>query len=304
MPMKRAPLTALTAFFLLVATAAVAAPPDSPSQVHRSKISKTEVLLTWHDNSNNETGFEILRRQQPNRQFESRGTVAADVEEFADSVEKGAVYTYLVRAYNADGNSEDSNQCFVGRTPPNIPIAVDVRLIALTVARVSWADVSQTETGFLIQRAAEGEGFRNVAVVPANVEMWDDWGLQSAHTYTYRVRAQGRPANCVDNSRFSVERAVTTKGGVRVLTVDLSGNGKGTVVSIPEGIHCGPLRAACSAEFPLSTMVTLQAQPHASSSFQEWLAVPACTGSDGPCSFNMGKDRVVTAVFSKKSVTN
>jgi len=301
--MKGVRLAALTVLLTAVtAAAAAAAPPNRPDQVRRDKISDTEVLITWRDNSNNENGFEILRRENGHKTFESRGTVPADVEEFSDEVVKGTVYTYRVLAYNDDGDSDNSNDCFVGRTPPNIPIAVRARFIALTVVRVSWADVSQIESGFLIQRAEDGKGFRTVGLVAPNVEMWDDEGLQSAHTYTYRVRALGRPANCIDNSRFSEERTCTTKGGVRILNVDLSGNGKGTVVSVPAGIHCGPVQAACSAEFPLATKVTLQAEPTASSRFKEWLEVPACAGGNGPCTFNMGKDRTIGAVFKKKKV--
>ncbi|MBI5506108.1 MAG: fibronectin type III domain-containing protein [Deltaproteobacteria bacterium] len=299
--MKGAPLAALTALLLAASTAvAVAAPPDRPTNVRRTRVSNTEVLLTWHDNSDNETGFEILRRAALHKNFQSRGTVPANAEEFTDTVERGTVYTYRVRAYNGDGDSDDSNDCLVGRTPPNIPIGVKARFIALTVVRVTWADVSQTESGFQIQRAAEGKGFQTVATVPANTEKWDDEGLNSAHTYTYRVRALGRPGVCIDNSKYSVERTVTTKGGVRILTVDVTGNGKGTVVSIPEGIHCGPLRASCSAEFPTATTITLLAEPTASSRFKEWLDVPACVGNDTSCSFNLGKDRVIGAVFKKK----
>lgn len=299
--MKGAPLAVLTAL-LLAATAAVAAtePPDGPSGVRRTRISNSEILLTWNDNSDNESGFEILRRQQLQANFQSRGTVGAGVEEFSDDVVPGTVYTYRVRAYNSAGNSDDSNDCFVGRTPPNIPIAVTARFIALTVVRVTWADVSQGEGGFVIQRAAEGRGFRTVAVVPANTEMWDDEELQAAHTYTYRVRALGQPDKCIDHSKFSVERTVTTKGGVRILTVDLGGNGKGTVISIPDGIHCGPLRASCSAEFPLGTMVTLKADPAESSRFKEWRDILACSHGRRTCEFNMGKDRLINAVFKKK----
>jgi len=298
--MKGASIAALTAF-VVVATVAVAAaaPPHRPDRVRRTNLSRTQVRLTWQDNSNNESGFEILRHTQLHEGFQSRGTVGANVQEFTDDVQQGTVYTYRVRAFNADGDSDNSNDCFVGRTPPNVPLSVWARYIALSVIRVSWTDASQTEAGFLIQRADEGHGFHAIAVVPANAEYWDDDTLSSAHTYTYRVRALGRLNNCIDNSRFSVARTATTKGGVRILTVDMTGSGRGTVRSIPEGIHCGPQRASCSAEFPIATPVTLIADPSDSSRFKKWLDITACEHEHGPCTLNMGKDRIVTAVFKK-----
>ena len=152
---------ALLAAFVCVASAvpASAEVPDRPTGVRRDRISPTQVRITWEDRSSNEEGFEILRRNPANPDFVSRGTVGAGVTEFVDEAETGTVFIYRVRAFNDDGSSAFGNDCFVGKNPPAVPINFKVRLIALTVVRVSWSDRSNGEQGFLIQRAAEGKGF-------------------------------------------------------------------------------------------------------------------------------------------------
>ena len=61
--------------------------------------------------------------------------------------------------------------------------------------------------------------------------------------------------------------AVVEIGGMRTLTVALSGSGIGRVRSDVPGIDCGTL---CQAQFPLNESVTLTATPDTSSSFSGW----------------------------------
>ena len=293
---------AILAAFVCVTTAgsALAAAPAKPAEVRRERVSPTEVLITWEDRSGNEDGFEILRRRPANPDFESRGTVGPNITAFLDEADKGDLYIYRVRAFNEDGDSDFANDCFVGKNPPVVPINFKVRLIALTVVRVSWSDRSNGETGFLIQRAEEGKGFETIATVDANTEAYEDNDLRPATLYTYRLRALGRPVKCIDHSKFTVERTISTKGGVKTLDIDLTGNGTGFVRSIPDGIYCGPNADHCSAEFPNGTDVTLIAEPNAKSRFKAWLEVPKCEDVDGPCTFNMGQNRAVGVLFKKR----
>jgi hypothetical protein len=80
------------------------------------------------------------------------------------------------------------------------------------------------------------------------------------------------------------------------LTVNLGGNGTGTVTSSPAGINCPA--ANCSAMFPLGTIVTLTAVPATGSSFASWSG--ACSGS-GTCGVTMNTDQSVTATFNPPS---
>jgi subtilisin-like proprotein convertase family protein len=55
--------------------------------------------------------------------------------------------------------------------------------------QISWTHDSPEETGFSIERSAEGGPFAEVATVPADQTTWTDDGLRPSVVYTYRVRA-------------------------------------------------------------------------------------------------------------------
>jgi hypothetical protein len=83
------------------------------------------VLLTWTDNSNNETGFIIERGLGSNATipFVEVGRVLSNVVTYTDkTVAKNTTYSYRIRAFNEGGNSAPSNVATV-RTTPNPPAA-------------------------------------------------------------------------------------------------------------------------------------------------------------------------------------
>ena len=64
-----------------------------------------QVLLTWHDNSNNETGFEIYRSTNSSA-FSLLVTTGANVITYTDTtVVAGNYYAYKVRAVNGGDQS-------------------------------------------------------------------------------------------------------------------------------------------------------------------------------------------------------
>ena len=56
------------------------------------------MTLTWTDNANNETGFEIQRSTSPNFTNATTFTVGANVTTFNQNVFRAANYYYRVRA--------------------------------------------------------------------------------------------------------------------------------------------------------------------------------------------------------------
>ncbi|MBK1876790.1 fibronectin type III domain-containing protein [Pelagicoccus mobilis] len=70
---------------------------------------QANVSLTWQDNSDNETGFEI-ERSINGGPFERIASVPGDSATFTDSrVNEGDLYQYRVRAYNQFGKSGYTN---------------------------------------------------------------------------------------------------------------------------------------------------------------------------------------------------
>jgi hypothetical protein len=92
---------------------------------------------------------------------------------------------------------------------------------------------------------------------------------------------------------------LNTKQPVAILSVSLSGNGSGTVSSIPPGINCIGNIATCSppfnsAPFNIGAAVSLSSSASEGTAFAGWSG--ACSGT-GACNLTMNADQSVTATF-------
>ncbi len=84
-------------------------------------------------------------------------------------------------------------------------------------------------------------------------------------------------------------------GALNVVTVALSGSGRGVVSSLASGIGCSTANQdACTAQFSTTAEVVLQASPMPGSRFAGWSG--DCTGT-GACVLAMDASRSVTARF-------
>jgi hypothetical protein len=92
-------------------TNAAANVPAAPSGLTATSKSKPlRVTLSWTDNSNNETGFNIERSTDGGVTWSLLATLGAGVTSYSDtSVANGNTYSYRVYACNSAGNSCDSN---------------------------------------------------------------------------------------------------------------------------------------------------------------------------------------------------
>ncbi len=85
--------------------------PASPTELTAQLAGNTQVTLSWKDNSTNETGFKI-ERKNGNSNYIQIATVGSDVTHYANTgLAANTEYSYRVLAYNAVGNSANySNQ--------------------------------------------------------------------------------------------------------------------------------------------------------------------------------------------------
>jgi hypothetical protein len=172
-------------------------PPGSPYTL--------QVSLVWKDNSNNETGFKILRSTD-GANFGQIQTVAAGTEAYIDAtVIPDTTYSYRIVATNAGGDAEPSNTATV-TTPPAAPSGLRLSGITNSQAQLFWNDNSNQSPTFKIERKVDGGVFSEIAVVPAGVTTYQDTGLTGDTTYVYRVRA----SNQNGDSDYSAEATGTT----------------------------------------------------------------------------------------------
>jgi fibronectin type III domain protein len=83
--------------------------PTAPSTLVTTLISNNQINMTWTDNSNNETGFEV-QCQIDGGSFFNRIQLPQNTTSFQDlQVQPNHTYTYRVRAFNSGGFSSFSN---------------------------------------------------------------------------------------------------------------------------------------------------------------------------------------------------
>ena len=79
-------------------------PPTTPDNFTASASGKT-VSLVWTDNSTDETGFKVLRRDSCDGSFSTVTTTSADATSYSDTVTDAKSYWYRVSATNSNGDS-------------------------------------------------------------------------------------------------------------------------------------------------------------------------------------------------------
>ena len=112
--------------------------------------------LDWSDNSTDESGFRILRRQSTEKSWTQIGLVAADIETyFDDTAEPETTYFYKVAAYNKTGSKASYDvKTTTGTLEPPDGLKISVST-AGTRADLSWHDNSTEETGYEIWRLTQ-----------------------------------------------------------------------------------------------------------------------------------------------------
>ncbi|MDX1956240.1 MAG: fibronectin type III domain-containing protein [Chitinophagaceae bacterium] len=106
-------------------TAALPAIPGAPTSLNASGISAGNIELSWNDNSNNETEFEIYRSVGDNSNYRLLATRTSNAGATATYVDEGlfsnVLYYYQVRAKGVGGLSAFTNEAS-SRTLNTIPV--------------------------------------------------------------------------------------------------------------------------------------------------------------------------------------
>ncbi len=184
--------------------------PAVPTALADSTISATAVLLTWVDNANNETGYEIESCANSGcTNFTPIDTVAADAESIViDGLVGTAAFQFRVRAFNANGSSGYSNVVLARSDVPPAPSDLAGETLSSTQVGLSWVDNAENETAYIIERC-DGTGCGTFVVIdslPADVTVYVNNSILIDTTYVYRVRA----SNIVGPSPYTAEVAVST----------------------------------------------------------------------------------------------
>lgn len=80
-------------------------------------------------------------------------------------------------------------------SPPSKPANLTANSLSVSSISLTWLDNSTNETGFEIERSANGTDFTLLKTVAANISTYTDPGLAASTQYYYRVRAIGSAGN-------------------------------------------------------------------------------------------------------------
>jgi FtsP/CotA-like multicopper oxidase with cupredoxin domain len=190
----------------------VSSPPLAPTALGGTSTTQGNaqtIVLTWTDESSNETGFMVQRSLTEGGPWTDLATVAADVTTYTDVVRKNDVYWYRVIAINTVGysatagystltTSSMSNVVQVPEATGTAPLSPDNMTATAQVGPqvlLSWNDNASDETGFIIYRCT-GAGCANFAplitVGPKNgtgTVTYTDVTVTAGNAYTYKVWA-------------------------------------------------------------------------------------------------------------------
>ena len=183
-------------------------PPAAPNTLVVTAASARQVNLTWKDNSATEQGFAVERTVAGtgSSNYQTIATLPANGTSFSDTgVSPGTTYGYRIRAFNDVGSSYSSSQ--FATTPSDAALApaapTDLTLVGLSgrFATISWADNSDNEEKFVIERGWNGTAFTGVKEVPAGTTSATIY-LSSAAVQDIRVIARNTAGGNSEPSDF------------------------------------------------------------------------------------------------------
>ncbi|MFZ5644920.1 MAG: stalk domain-containing protein [Bacillota bacterium] len=182
------------------------APSNLTATSHAGKV-----ILTWEDNSNNETAFMIERKYEGGTflkvAFAAANATSCEQSQLSNNpVYPGEKYYYRVKAINDNGGSDYSNEVSVVVSsntyiaPPTMLKAEIVVSVQTHPVKLTWDDNSDYETKFEVQRQKAGCGFEIIGELPTDTTEYRDTStLEKDVEYTYRIKVIDGSASAYSN---------------------------------------------------------------------------------------------------------
>ena len=208
-------------------------PPKKPANLTATPVSNKRINLAWVDSSNNENGFRIERKKGVAGTYAQIAQVNANVKTYVDStLTASTAYFYRVRAFNTGGNSLYSNEATATTlpNPPKAPAKLTATAVSKTRINLAWADSSDDETGFRIERKIGAAGtYAQVGSVNANVKSFADTSLTGGTPYFYRVRAFNTGGNSAYSNEANAKTFPNAPAGPTALAATVAGGDQVTI---------------------------------------------------------------------------
>jgi hypothetical protein len=117
------------------------------------------------------------------------------------------------------GFSDTASIAISAAGSPAAPDTLTAGAASSSQINLSWTDMSDDETGFAVERSADGATCTPVATVGANVQTYANTGLPAETKYYYRVKA----VNSTGESGYTNTANATTQAPLTMHIGDLDG---------------------------------------------------------------------------------
>ncbi len=163
-------------------------PPKPPTDLQIEELNPgTAYLLSWEDNSQDETIFEVWRATKTTEYALYRSVEANITDLTVTGLNRDTVYYFKVRAVNNTLASSFSNEV---RTLLVAPTNFTATVTPTPTVVLTWTDNSSNEEWFEIYRRYTGGGdFERIGVVAFNVTSYTDNTVNRGTAYDYKIRA-------------------------------------------------------------------------------------------------------------------
>jgi len=166
--------------------------PYAPTNLILTRFGNNSVILKWDDNSANENGFEIWRKDIINGSvvpFRKIKTLPANTISTTDvNLSQYQEYTYYILAFNESGNSAASNIVSTGGLPDG-PWNLQVEAVGTSIVYLKWVDFAVNEIAFQIERTdPETNEFKILKITEGpNITQYTDNSVSPSVAYSYRI---------------------------------------------------------------------------------------------------------------------
>ncbi|WP_293684651.1 fibronectin type III domain-containing protein, partial [Spirosoma sp. 48-14] len=166
--------------------------PLSPTNIKNliaTTLSSSSIKLNWTPYGK-ESGITIERRKGQSGNFDKIKDWLADSGEFIDTgLESNTEYCYRI---GESGHEYSAIVCkTTSQSVPTAPARMQAQAIAYNRIDLQWADLSNNESRFEIERATGSStaSYTKIADVGPNTQTYSDQSVQPNTQYCYRVRA-------------------------------------------------------------------------------------------------------------------
>ena len=175
--------------------------PKAPTSLTGTINNKNSITLNWMNDTGNRSDLWVLRQTAVNTYtFLTKLPYTATFFTESISVVSGTTYVYSVEAVEESGAS--ARTCSVTASIPVAPTGLTLTVTSASAITLNWNDTNSAETGYVIERAVDSDGFIQIGTpTAANVVSYGDTGLSTGHVYRYRVKT----VNNLGSSPYSNE---------------------------------------------------------------------------------------------------